>query len=356
MSYHSKRKQYQPSSKRKIFKGKRFSSTNRKSMFWKGIFIFIALLLVGFLLIFALEKGIAKLRLWKLEQEIAAVRSIPETIIDTKEQELEIERKSESSEEDLKTKDSEENMGGDRSPQKDAAEQNEEESSTELVETESPIEVEGGNRDETSQGKISQTPYQWLISSLPENVPPQKVLPVPFVCQNPFQDQKGWEWHDESCEEAAAYQVILFLEGKSAPDPQVSHELFLDMIEWQEDPSQFGDHIDLYTEDMRIFIRDYFGYDDEEVIWIPELSQDLIKKLIAANHPIIVPLNGTAIQNPFYPEPGYHMLTVIGYTADRVITNEVGTKRGEKYPYKYDIFLTANQAEGGGGIVVVPKG
>lgn len=193
-----------------------------------------------------------------------------------------------------------------------------------------------------------------FLNQLPNEVPREKVLNVPFLCQNPFQNEAGWKYHDESCEEAAALQVVLSWE-KQEITPQEAHEIILDMIAWEKRPEHFGEHKDLYNEDMRTFVRDYFGYNDQDILWLSEVDSDRIKQIIAAGYPLIMAVSGEKIGNPFYPYPGYHMLVVRGYTDNQVITNDNGTKRGEKYPYDWNVFLTANQAVGGGALIIRQK-
>lgn len=194
-------------------------------------------------------------------------------------------------------------------------------------------------------------PKEAFLQSLVTDPTTEMRLDVPFVCQNPFQDEAGWEWHDESCEEAAAYQVVLYYTGEQV-SAQEAHEDFLDMIAWQEE--RFGSHKDLYGEEMREFIRDYFEYKDSEVLYFEEVNKESIQQILASGHPIIIGIQGELLNNPFYPYPGYHMLTIVGYTDTRVITNDVGTKRGEGYPYDWDTLLDANAAVGGGMFVIVP--
>ncbi len=198
------------------------------------------------------------------------------------------------------------------------------------------------------------TPQESFLNHLPSLVPKEKILQVPFICQNPFQDKAGWKWHDESCEEAAVLQAVLYFTGEKISKNQ-AHEIILNMIAWQKKPEHFGTHKDLYNYDLQKFIQEYFALDDGEVLWIQEIDKQLIQKIITKGFPLIVPVSGKEITNPYYPYPGYHVLTVIGYTPEKVITNDNGTKRGEKYPYEWEVFLRANKAAKGGGIVITPK-
>lgn len=175
-------------------------------------------------------------------------------------------------------------------------------------------------------------------------------LEVPFICQAPLQTEANWAHHEESCEEAALLQVHYYLENKITVDPNEAHEIILDMINWQE--NNFGEHRDLYANDMKIFIRDYYGYLEEDIEIIYNTDIIDIKRAVSAGYPVIVPIMGNVLQNPYYPEPGYHMLTVIGYTADQIITNDVGTRRGKDFSYDYDTFMKATKAAGGDIIII----
>lgn len=186
-------------------------------------------------------------------------------------------------------------------------------------------------------------------------LPSETLLEVPFVCQNPFQDEAGWRYHDESCEEAAVYQAVLYLRGESAPVPQKSHEDFLAMIAWQKQPEHFGTHKDLTGTELEHFVENYFGYAADEVFFFAEADEELIKRILAFGLPVVVPTRARELQNPHYHEQDFHVLTAIGYTEKNVITNDVGTKRGEKFPYSWARFMEANQAGGGGILVIYPR-
>lgn len=177
-------------------------------------------------------------------------------------------------------------------------------------------------------------------------------LDVPFVCQAPFQTEANWVYHEESCEEAALLQVKYYLDDITEVDPQEAHDTILDMIKWQEE--NFGEHKDLYANDMKIFIRDYYGLEDDQIEIIYDADIADIKKAISAGNPIIAPITGDILNNPYYPYPGYHMLTIIGYTPDKIITNDVGTKRGADYSYDYDVFMEALE-DAGGDIILLKE-
>lgn len=177
-------------------------------------------------------------------------------------------------------------------------------------------------------------------------------LEVPFICQAPFQTKANWVFHEESCEEAALLQVHYFLEGIKEPDKQTAHDTIMDMISWEE--KEFGAHIDLYAEDMKTFITGYYDYTEEQVQIIEDAEILDIKKAISQGYPVIVPIMGDLLKNPYYPYPGYHMLTVIGYSNTHIITNDVGTRRGKDFTYPIERFKTAMDGAGG-DIIIITK-
>jgi hypothetical protein len=180
-------------------------------------------------------------------------------------------------------------------------------------------------------------------------------LKVPFVCQAPLQTEANWKFHEESCEEAALLQVRYYLEGIAEPDKQKANEEILSMIEWEK--TNFGSHKDLYANDMKNFIIGYYGYKDEEVEVIYDADIVTIKSAVSQGYPVIAPIMGDVLQNPYYPYPGYHMLAIIGYTPEKIITNDNGTRRGKDFSYSYDKFMKALNAAGGDIIIIklLPK-
>jgi len=178
-------------------------------------------------------------------------------------------------------------------------------------------------------------------------------LEVPFVCQAPLQTEANWTYHEESCEEAALLQVQYYLTGVKEVNKQEAHDVIIDMITWEKE--NFGEHKDLYANDMKLFIQEYYGYTDDEVEIIFDAKIIDIKKAISSGYPVLVPIMGDILQNPYYPYPGYHMLTIIGYTPEKIITNDVGTRRGKDFSYSYEKFMRALDAAGNDVVIIKKK-
>jgi uncharacterized protein YvpB len=180
---------------------------------------------------------------------------------------------------------------------------------------------------------------------------PKKYLEVPFVCQAPLQTEENWKLHEESCEEAALLQAYLYETGKFISKEQ-ANEVILDMIEWQEKTENFGTHKDLYSKGMTKFITGYYNLEESSVKVIKNADIEDIKGQITKGHPVIVPITGEILKNPYYPYPGYHMLTVIGYTEDRIITNDNGTRNGADFSYNQKTFEAAMK-DASGDIIIL---
>jgi len=162
------------------------------------------------------------------------------------------------------------------------------------------------------------------------------LLDVLFLAQAPF-----GQWSDpiyqNACEEASLLTAILWVRGvKSISKEEATLELkkFADF-----EIEKYNNFYDHSAADTAQIMRDYFDYHNIE---IKENigAEDIIKEL-SNGHLIIVPINGQILKNPFYtpPGPAEHMLVIIGYDfgTEEFITNDVGTRHGEKYRYKKDI-------------------
>ena len=131
---------------------------------------------------------------------------------------------------------------------------------------------------------------------------------------------------------------------------QEAHEEILEMIDWQL--KHFGDHHDIYADEVKEFISGYYEIPPENIEITYDADLEDIKKYIQEDYPVIVPIMGNTLNNPYYPHPGYHMLVVTGYTENRIITNDNGTRRGEDFSYDNQIFLDAMNSAGGDIVII----
>ncbi len=161
-------------------------------------------------------------------------------------------------------------------------------------------------------------------------------LNVPFTSQAPFADWN--ETFKEACEEASLLMADAFYKNKNLTAEAAAEEI-LKMVEWQN--KNFGGHYDLTVEQTAQVAKEYLGYQKIELLVDPTIEQ--IKKLLDQKLPVIVPAAGRELNNPYFRNPGpvYHMLLIKGYTENKFITNDPGTKRGQDYLYDYQTIMEA---------------
>lgn len=159
-------------------------------------------------------------------------------------------------------------------------------------------------------------------------IPKKYQLDVPFMVQAPFAD---WEKpYDEACEEASIIMLDYFLRGLDLPPEQANREI-LQLTNWQES-NHYSD--DVTIKELATIVQDYYGYDAR----ISEsVSKESIMYEISKGNPVVLPLAGRSIGNPYFSGEGpwYHMLVVTGYDQKNFITNDPGTKRGEDFEYPH---------------------
>ncbi|HBH20372.1 MAG TPA: hypothetical protein DEB30_02555 [Candidatus Peribacter riflensis] len=127
-----------------------------------------------------------------------------------------------------------------------------------------------------------------------------------------------------------------FLDGTDLSREQAETEL-LALMQWEE---EHGYPQDVTVQELGEIAEKYFGY-QSRIIENP-MGEDL-KRLLADGHPVIVPAAGRDLKNPFFSGDGpwYHMLVLTGYNEFFFITNDVGTKRGEGYVYRFGTLMNA---------------
>ncbi len=167
-----------------------------------------------------------------------------------------------------------------------------------------------------------------------ENIPDSFLIDVPFTSQAPF--GKWDEMHEEACEEASVIMVKYFLDKKNLL-PQIAEDEIKNLVKFQI--KNYGDYKDGNAEQTAKLYSDFYGHPRNglKMKVIYDFNKDDLKKYLSRGNPIIVPAAGRLLGNPNFTAPGplYHNLVLIGYEGNNIITNDPGTKRGERY--KYDI-------------------
>ncbi|MCK4525280.1 MAG: C39 family peptidase, partial [Candidatus Andersenbacteria bacterium] len=162
------------------------------------------------------------------------------------------------------------------------------------------------------------------------------LLDAPFISQAPLGN-----WSDprkqDGCEEAAAIMAMAWV-NREKLTPEIADERINKISAFEE--KEYGNFYDTNANDTvkRIF-KGYFEYDNVEAV--SDINKEDIKKELFKGHLVIVPTNGRLLGNPYYTLPGpvTHNLVIIGYNIDskEFITNDPGTRRGEKYRYNEDV-------------------
>ena len=163
------------------------------------------------------------------------------------------------------------------------------------------------------------------------------IYDVPFASQAPFAN-----WNspfDEACEEASMIMVDRYYRGLSLTNSLMNSEI-IKIIDWQ---TNRGYRVDLTAKETKDVLLDFFGLTSRLLV---DPTLDDIKKELDQGNLILVPAAGRELGNPYFTPPGpiYHMLVIVGYddNTQEFITNDPGTKRGEKFRYHYQTLLNAN--------------
>ena len=190
------------------------------------------------------------------------------------------------------------------------------------------------NRTPNQTIKIENKNQKEQTSNNKEVFPSKYLLDVPFAPQAPF---AYWDQlHEEACEEASLILIDYYWQKKTI-NPDLMEKEIIDLVKWEE---QNGYKQDVTIEELAKIAKDKYGY-KAKVDY--EVTKDKIKQYISEGKPVIAPMQGQDLKNPFYKQPGppYHMLVIIGFDKDEFITNDVGTKRGKGYRYSSSVLINA---------------
>lgn len=160
---------------------------------------------------------------------------------------------------------------------------------------------------------------------------------VPFTSQAPLGNWQDLR-QENGCEEASAMMAMAWARGKGKFVPSEAEKEIIAIADYELE--KYGDFHDTSAKDTaeRIF-KDYFKYGNVAVKY--NIGAEDIKAELSKGNLVVVPMNGQKLKNPFYKPPGpiVHMIVVVGYdgAAKEFITNDPGTRHGEKYRYKEEI-------------------
>lgn len=190
--------------------------------------------------------------------------------------------------------------------------------------------------DAPSQASSVSSSPAAAVSSEPADAPDSVRITLPFASQAPL---GSWDPpYDEACEEASLIIVRHYLEG-TALDATIMNQDILAMVDHEESK---GLAIDIDMFQLATVARDMFDY-NAEVLEDGDVSIARIEQELAKGNPVIVPLAGQDLGNPYYSGDGppYHVLVIVGFDAKNFTTHDVGTKRGEYYAYRKEVLMAA---------------
>lgn len=164
-----------------------------------------------------------------------------------------------------------------------------------------------------------------------------KNIVVPFTVQAPF---GSWAqpWQD-FCEEATIVMVDSFYTGRQLDKYTARDELLkIDRIK----QNHLGWSLDEDAEKITSLVNNFLSW-EIKLVENPTLEQ--IKAEIDAGRPIIFPVHGKYLYNPYFRNggPDYHTVIISGYddVTQEFITQEPGTRHGQDLRYSHNILLNA---------------
>lgn len=173
-------------------------------------------------------------------------------------------------------------------------------------------------------------------SSAQASTPQSIRLDLSFASQAPLMN---WEDpYQEACEEASIILAHHYF-SKAPLTNEIMDKEIVDLVQWE---TEHGYPQDVTAAQLGIIAREYYGY-DTEYVENADVTADRMERAIAAGLPVIVPLDGQDVGNPYYSGDGppYHVLVVVGFDPSHFITHDVGTRRGAYYEYDKDVLLDA---------------
>lgn len=168
-------------------------------------------------------------------------------------------------------------------------------------------------------------------------IPKELNLKVPFTSQAPT---GNWDrQHEENCEEASMLMANRYFENRAIDNSTDAETGMAQLVDWEN--ANIGVSDSMTAEQTAETLSKMLNL-KTKMITNPVIED--IKNAISKNQLVLVPVAGRLVGNPFYTSPGplYHMLVIKGYTETQFITNDPGTKRGENYPYGFNVILDAN--------------
>ena len=193
---------------------------------------------------------------------------------------------------------------------------------------------------------LKNIPIGQINSSITVSTPSQSssnkyvLQTVLFTSQAPFS-----KWIDlrqeDGCEEASSFMAVEWALNKNFTKQDALDSILGSSAYTLK---KYGEYRDVSSTDtLNWIIKDYFNYKNAAQKK-NATKADIISELEKGNV-VIAPMNGQALHNPNYVQPGpaHHMILIKGYdpVKDVFITNDPGTRNGNSYTYNSDVLYNA---------------
>lgn len=182
--------------------------------------------------------------------------------------------------------------------------------------------------------------FALFFTSVPAFAGAEVNISVPFTSQAP---QGNWSepWQN-ACEEATIAIVDFFYNDKTFSSLEIAAKEILSIFNQKN--ALYGTSKDESLNTVIGIIKNLNSNWTARKILNPTIED--IKKEIDAKRPVIFPLYGQMVSNPYYtpPGPNYHMIVVSGYddASKEFIAQDVGTRHGKNFRFSYDELMAAN--------------
>lgn len=189
---------------------------------------------------------------------------------------------------------------------------------------------------EEIQDSTSNAEEKLEIAEIQNQFPEAMNLAIPFYAQAPDGD-RSLPWK-EACEESSLSLAAAYLQERELSKDEFKKEV-LEMVTVQE--RIFWDYIDTNMEQTQQLFEEYYWFGKTKLIDNPTLAQ--LEAELAQGHPIIAPFAWKLLWNSNFTDwwPRYHVLVIRWYDDTYFYTNDVGTKRGENFPYTHETIMNA---------------
>jgi hypothetical protein len=168
------------------------------------------------------------------------------------------------------------------------------------------------------------------------SLPKELNLKVAFYSQAPF---GNWDYPwQEACEEASILLVANEYLHKNWTSEEFNNQI-LKLVAWEN--KVFGYYTDTTMREVAKMLKDNFNLDS---VIHENPTYEEIQEILAKGHLIIMTFAGKEIGNPNYKNGGplYHAMVIKGYKeGEKLITNDVGTRRGADYVYDWKTLQNA---------------